>query len=234
MADSLCTIYEKPLRIAQLEEQLSENVSHKPGDLALALLGDVVGDWKDTLTTLRKRCAKASCDKDDVARVPMHPVIMNQIIRPLKEAKQCFVLGMPIACIAQAGLVGEMVAIWRFDMLQPDVGSRLQDDDVQKIMGNRDFDHLGQEKRVKVLKLVDDLDDDVKKTFGNLRGLRRKYLHFMVKEDTSKVDEDARQALRYANLLVSKTLDCSVSSDGRLVIPPMVVRYILEILRPSD
>ena len=222
----------QPLGITALEKQLPVNVSHEPGGIALMFLGDTVGERSDPLGTLRARYASVSDQASEVHIVPMHQVIMDHVIRPLKEAKLCYVLGMPVACIAQAGLVGEMVAIWRYQMLQPGIDARLQEDDVQKIMRGRNFDDLGQERRVDVLKLVDQLDDETKQAFGELRGLRRQYLHFMV-DKTKDPDNDSRRALRHANQLVIKTLDMSVR-DGMPVWPPKVLKYIEDILRPSD
>lgn len=226
------TIYVKPLGITALEEQLPMNVSHEPGDVALMFLGDTVGERKDPLSALRARYASVSDQASEVHSVPRHKVIIDHVIRPLKEAKLCYVLGMPVACIAQAGLVGEMVAIWRFQMLCPGIDARLQDTDVQKIMRNRDFDDLGQERRVDVLKLVDQLDDETKQAFGKLRSLRRQYLHFMV-DETRDPDTDARRALQYANQLVIKTLDMSFR-EGMLFWPPKVLKYIEDILKPSS
>jgi hypothetical protein len=68
----------------------------------------------------------------------------------LLEAKQCYILRMPVACIAQAGLVGEMVALWRFRMLQPTIDGRPSSEDLQKLILGREFDKLGQEERVRV------------------------------------------------------------------------------------
>lgn len=63
--------------------------------------------------------------------------------------------------------------------------------------------------------------------FGELRWLRRWYLHFMVDAEAN-VDGDARKALGYADLLVVKTLNVSYD-EGRLVLPARVSQYIEDI-----
>ena len=213
-----------PLSMIPLEEQLPTNVSHEPGDVALMFLADTLDERVDPLGAMRTKYVSVSGENRELQLVPMHGAIINHVVRPLREAKLCYVLGMPIACIAQAGLVGEMVAIWRFQMLRPGIDSRLQEDSLNKIMKNRSFDELGQERRVDVLKRVDQLDDETKQAFGELRSVRRQYLHFMV-DDPRNVDDDAKRALRHANTLVAKTLDASVR-DGMLLFPPKVMSYI--------
>jgi hypothetical protein len=49
---------------------------------------------------------------------------------------------MPVACIAQAGLVGEMVALWRFRMLQSTIDDRPFSEELQKLILGREFDKL--------------------------------------------------------------------------------------------
>ena len=230
--DAVLRAYVNPLNIAWLEEQLPENVSHEPGDVALALLGDMIADRSTSLECLRKRYGEVSALADQPQIVPGHPSLMNHVIRPLVEAKQCYVLAMPVACIAQAGLVGEMVALWRFRMVEPKIDKRALDTTVQKLVFGREFDKLGQDQRVKVLQVVDNVEQEVVDAFTQLRSIRRRYMHFMMEEETDK-DADARQALKYANQLVIKTLNASYR-DGRLVLPPKVMRYIRDIILPPE
>lgn len=232
MADADLLVYMRPLSITALEASLPVNVSHSPGDVALMFLGDLVQNRTDALATLRQRYSQVSNQSSEPHIVPLHDAIMRHVIRPLREAKQCYVFGMPVACIAQAGLVGEMVALWRFRMLEPQLDSRPLDEALQKLVFGREFDKLGQEERVRVLRAIDQMDDDTVQAFGELRSLRRQYLHFMVGEQKD-IDADARRALGYANTLVVKTLSVTYQ-DGKLVLPPKVLRYIKDIISTAD
>jgi hypothetical protein len=229
MPDADIPVYMRPLAITALEALLPVNISDAPGDLALTLLGDLVQNPPDPLTTLRQRYSQVSNQSSEPHIVPLHDTIMRHVVRPLKEAKQCYVLGMPVACIAQAGLVGEMVALWRFRMLQPQLDGRPLDEGLQKLVFGSEFDKLGQEARVRVLRALDQIDDETVQAFGELRSLRRQYLHFMVDEQKD-IDADARRALGYANTLVLKTLSVTYQ-DGKLVLPPKVLRHIQNIVR---
>ncbi|MCC7241824.1 MAG: hypothetical protein IT180_07850 [Acidobacteria bacterium] len=234
MAEGTVPILLRPLHVTSLETDLPVNISHEVGDLALHLLSELTQNWQTPLDTLRARYREVTNEDREPVIVPDHDVITRHIIRPLREAKQCYVLGMPVACIAQAGLVGEMVALWRFRMLSPQIDGRPLDEEVQRALLGREFDRLRQEERVRVLRALDNLGEDVLSAFGELRALRRRYLHFMVATEAN-VDDDARRALEYAGLLVIKTLNISLA-NGAIVLPERVSRYIRDILvlEPDD
>jgi hypothetical protein len=190
----------RPLSIMALSEQLPVNVSHEPGDVALMLLGDCLDDREKPLDAARRRYGEITDERAEPFMVPSHDSIMRHVIRPLIEAKHCYVLGMPVACIAQAGLVGEMVALWRFRMLEPKIDGKAFDEELQKLLMGREFDKLGQEERVRVVRALDSPDEATIQAFGSLRSLRRQYLHFMI--DTERdTDRDARQAYAFLQSL---------------------------------
>ena len=195
----------------------------------MELLSELVRDHEDPLAVVRSRYRQVTNEETEPLIVPDHDSIMRHVIRPLREAKQCYVLRMPVACIAQAGLVGEMVALWRFRMLQPKLDGRPLTEELQKLLLGREFDKLGQEERVRVLRALEHVDDDVIAAFGELRAVRRKYLHFMVDLATD-IDADARRALQYAALLVVRTLGATFN-DGAMVLPARVSRYIADIIQ---
>jgi hypothetical protein len=212
-----------------LEESLPANVPNEPGEIALRLLGEMLGTSDGALDAARTRYRQASEGCAEPPIVPMHPVVMGHVVRPLMEAKRCYVLGMPVACIAQAGLVGEMVALWRFRMLSSMVDGKPFDDKMQELLMGRVFDKLGQQERVRVLQALDSLDSDLVKAFDELRLIRRRYLHFMI-DQTQDVDADARQALRLASVLVAKTLGVQFN-EGRIVLPDKVARFISDMFQ---
>ena len=222
-------MYLRPLVISALDEQLGPSTSLKAPELAQSLLGDILDDRQDPVSVARRRYADVTNPSLEPVVSPDHPVIMTHVIRPLQEAKRCYVLGMPVACIAQAGLVGEMVALWRFRMLEPKLDGRLLDGELQKLLLGREFDKLGQEDRVRVLRGLDVLDAEMIGAFGELRGLRRQYLHFMIDPAERDVDSDARKAYQLACKLVAKTLDVKFAT-GAFVLPPRVMRFIKDIV----
>ncbi len=226
--DALLPCIFRPLSILALSEPLPENVSHEPGDVALMLLGDLVNDRNDPLGAARRRYKEVSDEQNEVPFIPSHDAIKRHVIRPLVEAKQCYVLGMPAACIAQAGLVGEMVVLWRFKMLEPKFDSRPLNEEMQRLIFGQEFDRLRQVQRVNILRAIDSIDETTFNAFDELRKIRNRYLHNMI-EPQQDIDGDAREALRHANTLVTNTLDLKIR-DGKIVLPPKVTRYIQDIL----
>lgn len=226
--NQLMRMYFRPLGISSLDEPMPVNVSHEPGDVALRLIGDMIENRNDPLEAVRSRYKDIMESVSYLLLAPMHDTITRHIIDPLNEAIQCYTLGMPIACIAQAGLVGEMVALWRFRMLEPKLDGRPLDEELQKLLMGREFDKLGQQERVRVLRALDTIDEELVKAFGQLRSLRRQYLHFMV-DPQRDVDKDACDAVGYASTLVVKTLNITIV-DGIVKFPSKVMQYIQDIL----
>jgi hypothetical protein len=222
-------VFLRPLSIPIIDDLLAGSQHRQAEAVALELLVGFVGDRENPVDVVRGRYREITNEERDPVVVPQHEALMRHIVRPLLEAKQCYILRMPVACIAQAGLVGEMVALWRFRMLHPTVDGRALSEDLQKLILGREFDKLGQEERVRVLRGLDDIEPDVVSAFGEVRALRRKYLHFMV-DQSADVDSDARRALQYAALLVVRTLGITFA-EGKLVLPDRVARYVADIVR---
>lgn len=222
-------VFVRPLAIPIIDDLLAGSRQSSAEGVALELLAGFVGDRGDPIEVVRGRYRQVTDEEKEPIVVPRHESLMRHILRPLLEAKQCYILRMPVACIAQAGLVGEMVALWRFRMLQSTIDGRAFTEELQKLILGREFDKLGQEERVRVLRGLEEIEPDVVTAFGELRALRRKYLHFMV-DPSVDVDADARRALQYAALLVVRTLGVTFA-EGKLVLPERVARYIAEIVR---
>jgi hypothetical protein len=229
MANAKIPVFIRPLAIPVADDFLAGSQGRAAEAVALELLGGFVGDRTDPIAVVRSRYRQVTDEEKEPIVVPQHESLMRHIVRPLLEAKQCYILRMPVACIAQAGLVGEMVALWRFRMLQSTIDGKPFSEELQKLILGREFDKLGQEERVRVLRGLEQIEPEVVAAFGELRALRRKYLHFMV-DKSADVDADARRALQYAALLVVRTLGVKFD-EGRLVLPERVARYVAEIVR---
>jgi hypothetical protein len=222
-------VFLRPLAIPIVDDLLAGSRQSSAEVVALELLVGFVGDRGDPVEVVRGRYRQVTDEGKEPVVVPQHESVMRHIVRPLLEAKQCYILRMPVACIAQAGLVGEMVALWRFRMLESTIDGRAFTEHLQKLILGREFDTLGQEERVRVLRGLEEVEPEVVAAFGELRALRRKYLHFMV-DPSVDVDADARRALQYAALLVVRTLGVTFA-EGKLVLPERVARYIADIVR---
>jgi hypothetical protein len=222
-------VFLRPLAIPVVDDPLGGSTQPTAEAVALELLVGFVGDRNDPVSAVRSRYRQVTNEEKERIVVPQHASLMRHIVRPLLEAKQCYILRMAVACIAQAGLVGEMVALWRFRMLHSRIDGRPFSEELQQLIFRREFDKLGQEERVRVLRGFEEIEPDVVTAFGELRALRRKYLHFMI-DKAVDVDADARRALQYAALLVVRTLGVTFA-EGQLVLPERVARYVADIVR---
>jgi len=209
------------------EDKLPSGAPPETDALVCSFVRQYLGEG-DVVAILRKRYNDLSGCASEPLILPLFQNVMSDVVRPLVEAKRCYVLGMPVSCIAQSGLVGEMVALWRFEMLEPKLAGRELGDDVQKLLLGTTFEKLGQERRVKVLRALRDLDEPLVDSFGQLRQVRRKYLHFPL-EDAKRVDADARKAYKHACRLVKGTMGLTITEDGQSTIPPGVHSWLLRL-----
>jgi hypothetical protein len=232
MTDVRMPVFLRPLAIPIIDDFLAGSPERSPEEVALELLTGFIRDRDHPVEAVRDRYRQVTSEEREPIIVPRHDSLMRHVVRPLLEAKQCYILRMPVACIAQAGLVGEMVALWRFRMLRPSIDGRTFSEELQKLILGREFDRLGQEERVRVLRGLEDLEPDVVSAFGELRALRRKYLHFMV-DASVDVDADARCALQHAALLVVRTLGVTFA-EGKMILPERVARYVADIVGTDD
>ena len=239
-SDSTMPVFIRPLVIREFEpdydptktdyvgfDDLFENV--KSGSKIMAPFLLKVFKGKAPISIMRKRYRVISNEDYEPIIIPDHPKLKEHIIPPLWEAKLCYVMNMPIACIAQSGLVGEMVALWRFQMILMS-GEQPLTEERQKLLFGRRFEELSQHRRIEVLKAYGDLNDNLSKHFDELRKIRNRYLHSM--KSVSEADKDAQKAYKHACILVKRTLNITFK-DRKMVLPGSVLRFIEAIVDPG-
>lgn len=134
MANVRMPVFLRPLAIPIIDDLLADSQQRPAEAVALELLVGFVGERDNPVEVVRGRYREITSEEKDPIVVPQHDALMRHIVRPLLEARQCYILRMPVACIAQAGLVGEMVALWRFRMLQPTVDGRALSEGLQRLI----------------------------------------------------------------------------------------------------
>ncbi|MGK7346398.1 MAG: hypothetical protein ACNS63_11395 [Candidatus Nitrospinota bacterium M3_3B_026] len=231
MGDHFFPARNRPLMMAMLEKF---NEDMDPKDVGISFLQQCihVSGGDNVKAELHKRYSKCSPAIGLVPFAPDHPTIIDHIINPLLEAMKCYILNLPVACIALSGLVGEMVAIWRFQMLKPTRDDRVLDERLQKLLFGQSFDKLGQERRIEVLFAYGDIDKEIKGKFNELRSIRRKYLHFMESAAIENADKDALKTFKLACLLVNKAFNITKDENGDVILPPRLHEFLVDILKP--
>lgn len=160
---------------------------------------------------------------------PAVPQILDRLIWPLRHAKGAYALGDYITTIALCGMAAEMTAILIFDVggafLMKGGETRPLDSETQTRLFGSTFERLGQERRVKVLRAMDRIDDAVATDFDSVRNTRRGYLHLFSKE-REEIAKDARGVFLATVRLVRFALGLSVLPDGRVGLRPEIIKYL--------
>jgi hypothetical protein len=229
MADTTLPILVAPLSVPALAEQHRVDADSDNGTSAIQFLRETMGDSESPLAAAAERCKRVESRAAEPHLFPDHEILLNNVIRPLREAKLCFVLDMPIACIAQSGLVAEMVAIWRHRMLAPTLKPESLAESDRKAFAAEGFDQLDQSKRIDFLKKYDSLNDECRNAFGQLKAIRRTYMHYMTACIDGQ-DRDAATAYQCACTLVNNALDLTID-NGRAVLPPRALLFFQDLVQ---
>jgi hypothetical protein len=165
---------------------------------------------------------------------PQEQTVLEKLVWPLRHAKGSYALANYLGCIALCGMVGEMVAILLWDISKVALQGHPMSEAEQRAVFGSTFEKLGQERRTDVLHTLKLIDDCILQAFDSLRGIRRKYLHFL-SQTHAQLPPDARQAYEDALKLVNFILGQTVV-DGAVALRPELMNYLTEkgIVTPGD
>ncbi|RIK09787.1 MAG: hypothetical protein DCC49_05050, partial [Acidobacteria bacterium] len=152
-------LFLKPLAFPSIDPKLEIGTD---GEVAADnLLSDLTTPGVDgSVEALQKRYAEITEQESGINIVPAEAKILAKVIWPLRHAKVSYVLGNSVGTIALCGMAGEMLALLIFDVHRPKfAGSPIEAKDEKGIFG-REFEKLGQERRLKVLKTLRVLKDE--------------------------------------------------------------------------
>jgi len=160
-----------------------------------------------SIEAVRDAYAEATLPEDDypLPFAPREERFLNGLVWPLRSAKVALMLSHHVTCIAVSGMVAEMVAILTYEMADQSMYHHVVDLKEQARLFGRSFDELGQERRIQVLDHFKMLPDSMLQALNNVRGIRRRYLHFL-DQDQTQLPADARACYRDALSLVSFTI----------------------------
>ena len=190
------------------------------------LVKDLCMDFNsEFIENVRKRYWLLTTPELDIFVVPNEKKILEKLVWPLRKAKQAFILGDYLGCIALCGTVCEMAIIFLFDLANTRNNGKLLSTKQQKQISGNTFEKLGQEKRIQVLYNVKLLSEELKKDADAVRKIRRQYLHFLSKS-YSRIKKDAEDAYKGSFRLVKSLVDLPVGREGKIVIPPHLDNYL--------
>ncbi|EKD26023.1 MAG: hypothetical protein ACD_79C01402G0003 [uncultured bacterium] len=177
-------------------------------------------DWKKFINDYKNISTK----EGNYFVSPCEENIMDKLIWPLRNAKICYSLGNYLGTIALCGVVSEMISILFYEISPLTInGQSITKDQEEKIFG-REFENLGQERRVAVLNAYNIISKELEGHFNKIRNIRKKYLHFYSK-DHNDISKDALQAYESIFVLLSN-LTCQGTKDGMFIMNPKFTLYL--------
>ena len=158
---------------------------------------------------------------------PAEQTLLERLVWPLKNARACHMVGNYLGTIALCGMVAEMAALLIFEMSDTNLnGSLITKEQEEQIFG-RAFEKLGQSRRVKVLKGHSLITVETFATFGEIRVIRNKYLHYW-SEGHEGLQADSAKVCDAALSLVIDVIGNRIS-DGKIQLRPGLIRYLKRV-----
>jgi hypothetical protein len=179
----------------------------------------------DALEAIKKRYLKLSTQDLDIFIVPAESLILEKIVWPLKSAKEAFCLADFIGCVALCGMVCEMAIVFIYDLAASLWDISYLDAKYQEIFADRKYERLGQERRIKTLRELGAITDEVAADANTVRRVRREYLHFLSK-GYDRLEEDACEAYIAAFRVIRSLVALPFGEQGKLTMPAHLKSYL--------
>jgi hypothetical protein len=201
--------------------------SRKSGTEIIAdFVGLVLEIKRESLTLeIVRRFSELSPSEVYIPVIPNEEKFIDRLVRPLKSAKRTYCLGEFLATVALSGLAGESLALLAYRIRKFVLNGQPISGEQEKKLFGKDFDSLGQERRIKVLECLGYIDRDDERLFLDLKGCRDKYLHLW-EVDTSQIHSDAKKSFLNAMRLFKKITGLSIDESGSLVMNPNFLAYL--------
>ena len=176
------------------------------------------------LDDLVSRYREISNEKARLSAAPTEERILEKLIWPLRHAKASYMVGNYLGTISLCGMVVEMVAILLFELSEFSLNSKPMTDKEQAALFGSSFEKLGQDRRVKVLRAFDIIDQETEVAFELVRMARRKYLHLW-SQDHNDLPGDAIAVYTASISIVVRAIGQDVH-DGKIYLNPALVKYL--------
>lgn len=171
-----------------------------------------------------ERYAEISSKERYTAIFPHTDKLFERFLIPFKAAKRTYCLGEYLACIELSAHLGEMLAILLWQITPVSLNGKLVDAQMEKLIWGNEFEKMGQEKRIDLLKVLGAIVNDEEPLLDYLRATRRKYFHFW-STSTERIKDDALQCFLKVAELVQMVLRIEYE-NGAVKINPLLDAYL--------
>lgn len=131
---------------------------------------------------------------DSLNALPFNSDLHAKVIAPLKQAYGAFVTGNYLSTLAQCGMIGEMIAIFDFEVGASRSKAQPIDPKKGKPITLKRFEELGQEPRISILLHNNFIDSSCGQSLNKIRKNRNRYLHLW-SQSHQQIENDAYQVL---------------------------------------
>lgn len=108
---------------------------------------------------------------------PHHPIINVKILGPLRSSAANFTVGNYVASVALSGMVAEILTVLWFQISDIRVGPDQMDKKAQIELFGQTFDWCNQSRRLKILRRLGIINQDIFDSLEWIREKRNNYVH---------------------------------------------------------
>jgi hypothetical protein len=146
----LCEI--NPLAFLEVDLPWASSTQEKPTpEAVLRFLCPAEERFNFDIERLLGRYRQISTESVRLFVAPAEQRILDKLIWPLRNAKSSFMVGNYLATVSLSGMVSEMVAMLLWEITASQINGRAMMKKDEEILFGREFENLGQDRRVKVL-----------------------------------------------------------------------------------
>ena len=171
-----------------------------------------------------ERYVEVSSRETYAAILPHTDKLFERFLTPFKSAKRCYCLGEYLASIELSAHLGEMLALLIWQITPVKINTKDIDSKIEKDLWGREFEKMGQEQRIDLLKVFGAINKKDTEHLDFLRTTRRKYFHFW-SETTVNVKSDSLQCFLKIAQLVRDILRIEYA-NGTVKLNPLLSKYL--------
>lgn len=174
-----------------------------------------------------KRYEKLLPISESLYVIPMDQRLDDKLVKPLRQAYASFLVGNFLGTLGLCGMISEMLVVFKYELSTPEISGRKMSQNDQKLLYGREFEQLGQERRIQVLQVYGAIDEEYAQLLEKIRKIRNNYLHFWSR-DHEQIENDAYQAFDATIEVIKKTFPQEFK-NGKVIVSKEILKYFAKV-----